>query len=260
MTLAIQDNNIALLANYRSRQPSNSRQSAYAANFDYFEQGNPNRARLETFISDVFKKYYNAEIDQFYPTLLSIETDKDNHNNLNSEQSIKAVAGVRCAAEQMLFSEYYLPEKLETELQLQYGQSISRQVVVEVGNLAPATVGQMRWLIASITGFLYSAGFQYIVFTAVPGVYNAFKRMDMPLKVLTEAKQECLPEAIQHKWGPEYYQSKPVVLSGDIVEGFDIMKKSIYNSNKKLIPLFENACQLGKQFREIKSQLKGNVA
>ncbi len=237
MTLATSDNNIALLSHFKSNKQT------YDAYLEYFEQTAPNRARLETFIGKIYKKFYNTDIDEFYPSLLSIESDG----------TIKAVAGVRSAAQERLFSEYYIENQLVSELGRLYGfentQVITRADIVEVGNLAPANVGQMRWLITSITGFLYSAGFKYIVFTAIPGVYNAFKRMDVPLKVITEAKCEHLPEAVQQKWGPEYYERKPMVMSGDIIEGFDIMKKNIYDTNKKLIPLFEKSCELGCQLR-----------
>lgn len=247
MSLATKDNTITLLSNYKNNLHT------YVADINYFKQGNPERNHLEAFISSIFKQYYNAEIDHFSPNLLAIESSDGNH--LNAPGTIKAVAGVRCAAEEVLFSEFYLSKSLEKELGLIYNKKISRSDIVEVGNLAPANVGHMHWLIAAITGFLYSAGFKYIVFTAVPGIYNAFNRMDVPLKIITEAKQKCLPDDIQHKWGPEYYELKPMVLSGDIVQGFNIMKKNIYSTNQKLIPLFEKACSLGQNF-----QIKGNVA
>jgi hypothetical protein len=241
MTEFTKECSVALLAEHKNNIQT------HAADMFFFKSGHPARNHLESFISQIFKKYYNAEIDQFYPNLLSIESDN---------REIKAVAGVRCASKEALFSEYYLSQPLEHGLKCLYGKNIERHQVVEVGNLAPANVGQMRWLIASITGFLYSAGYRYIVFTAVPGVYNAFKRMDIPLRIMADARQSCLPESLQNKWGPEYYQSGPKVLAGDIANGFNIVKENIYRNNKKLIPLFEKACQLGLQY----ASAEGNVA
>ncbi len=250
MSSALQNKSITLLANYKKNMKTQ------ASQIHYLEHGRPERERLESFISGVFKKYYNAELDHFYPNLLTIEADAEQPGD---ETIIKAVAGVRCAADESLFSEYYLNNGLETKLGSLYGKTISRETVVEVGNLAPANVGQMRWLIASITAFLYSAGFKYIVFTAVPGVYNAFTRMDVPLKQITEAKRDCLTEDLKDKWGPEYYDLKPMVIAGDIAEGFEIMKQNIYGANQKLIPLFEKACQLGRE--DLEKRLKqGNAA
>jgi len=233
MASVTKDTSTILLSDYKKQQKTQS------ADMFYFDTEHPDRPRLESFISQVFKKHYHAQIDQFYPNLLSIETD---------EQEIKAIAGIRCAKDEALFSEYYLSNPLETELKNIFGRTIFRNQVVEVGNLAPANVGQMRWLIASITGFLHSAGYQHIVFTAVPGVYNAFKRMNIPLEIITPAKQSCLPKAEQNKWGSEYYQLNPVVLAGDISKGYQLVKQSIYQDNKKLIPLFEKACELGDCF------------
>ncbi len=228
----IQDNVVPFFAGNQLKKDTSEQ-------IQYLDSNSPHRAPLENLITHVFKKYYNTELEHFYPNLLSIESD----------QSIKAVAGVRCAADEPLFSEYYLANPLETELEMLYNRKISREYIVEVGNLAPTNVGQMRWLIASITAFLYSAGFQAIVFTAVPGVSNAFKRMNIPLQYITDAEHHKLPEDIQDKWDKQYYQAKPKVFSGDIVAGFNIMKENIYHSNQKLIPLFEKACHLGRQLR-----------
>ncbi|WP_198262703.1 thermostable hemolysin [sulfur-oxidizing endosymbiont of Gigantopelta aegis] len=223
-------------------------QQTLASEINYYPQDRPERAHLETFIKGVYKKYYDANIEEFYPNLLAIET---NVNSKDNESTIKAVAGVRSAENGHLFSEYYLKNTLEQEIKNRFGASIklpiSRKQIVEVGNLAPANIGQMRWLITSITGFLYSAGFKYLIFTGVSGIYNSFSRMNIPLELIAEAKQDCLPEEIKKKWGPKYYQNKPMVFLGDIEKGYEIMKKNIYSSNKKLIPLFEQACKVGAQ-------------
>ena len=238
MSLNKTDNNISLFIDKQSNS------SAYNARINTFSKENVNRLPLENFINKIFNKYYNVEIEKFYPQLIAIESPD---NNINDESSIKAVAGVRCAAEESLFSEYYLTDNLETELNNIYHKSISRQAVVEVGNLAPENIGQMRWLIAAITAYLYSAGYEYLVFTAVPSIYNSFKRMDMPVTIMAEANLDCLPKDIKQHWGSEYYAHKPVVITGDIVKGFTIMKQNIYTKNQKIIPLFEKACHLGQQ-------------
>ncbi len=225
--------------------PKTTGQQTFSARINYYPQGRSERARLESFISGVYKKYYNTEIDEFYPNLLSIES-------VNEEQqaTIKAVAGVRSADQEALFSEYYLGGDLQDILGAIYHKPVSRSAIVEVGNLAPANIGQMRWLITSITGFLYSAGYDYLVFTGVAAISNSFKRMNIPLELLAEAKRESLPAEIQEKWGPEYYQNRPMVFLGDIALGYEIMKKNIYTSNRKLIPLFEKACQVGAQLKK----------
>lgn len=236
--VALENTDISLISKYKAHLRT------YAENISVYQQDHPERVRLEAFISDIFRQFYRAQIHQFYPSLLAIETDVGR----GKSSSINAVAGVRCAADEPLFSEFYLQHSLESELANIYKRTIHRSNIVEVGNLAPARVGQMRWLIAAISGFLYSAGFKHIVFTAVPNVFNTFKRMNLPLEILTEAKKDSLPENIRHKWGDEYYDLKPVVLSGDITTGYHILRNNIYSQNRKFISLFEKSCELGRQF------------
>ena len=251
-------NNVKFLLN--KSKSKNTQQVVYDAQINIFSEQHPAREPLEKFIKQVFQKHYNVELEHFYPKLLAIESLEHSQNNIHT---IKAVAGVRCASEEYLFSEYYLSKSLETELQSIYHTTIDRRKVVEVGNLAPANVGQMRWLIAAITAYLFSAGYEYLVFTAVPSIYNSFQRMDMPVTIINEARPDCLPEDIRQHWGDEYYSHKPVVIAGDIVQGFKVMQQNIYQKNKKIIPLFEKACRLGEQSlsdSNDKHEYKGLVA
>ncbi len=252
-TSAAQTDNITFLSEHKSERKNCQ---IYSSQINYFHQGMPQRSRLEAFIGKVYKKYYNTEIDHFYPNLLAIES------NNNQEHSIKAIAGIRSAEYESLFSEYYLSDDLENTLLNIYHHPISRNSIVEVGNLAPASVGQMRWLITSIAAFLYSTGFKYIVFTGVAGISNAFKRMNLPLEVLAEARRSCLPEDIKNKWGDEYYKCKPMVFSGDIEQIYNIVKEIIYTQkgckSNRLIPLFEKACQLGFKSRQHSNDLFDN--
>ena len=231
---------------------SSNKLPVYDAQINFFSEGESARRPLENFINQVFKKHYNVSIEQFYPDLLAIESveakTQYSQKKYSQKNTIKAVAGIRCASDENLFSEYYLAQSLESELSHIYHKDINRQKVVEVGNLAPANVGQMRWLIAAITAFLYSAGYEYLVFTAVPSIYNSFKHMDMPVRIMTEANPDKLPGDIKQHWGAEYYAHKPVVITGDIIRGFEVMKNNIYRKNTKIIPLFEKACRLGEQF------------
>jgi len=217
-----------------------------------FNQQAPERAYLEHFINTVYQKYYQANITHFYPHLLSIEDPENN--------KIKAVAGLRCAQEETLFSEHYLPESLETTLKGIYQQDILRSQIVEVGNLAPANVGQMRWLIASITSFLHAAGYQYIVFTLVTGVINAFKKMGVPLQQICEAKHANLPAEAKKQWGHQYYNLNPMVLTGDINLVYHLLEDNIRQYNQNLMPLFEKAYQLGLDFKANKQNIMGQVA
>ena len=163
----------------------------------------PRRHDAEVFVRDVFFKAYRARLDAFYPLLVSISYPDGEY---------AAVAGVRPAGGEALFSEHYLDDPVEKIL------GVERQKIVEIGNLAPASAGQARWLICTLTEFLTGAGFTHVVFTAVPRLQNAFSRMGLPLTKLADARQEQLPEHQAAEWGT-YYESKPAVYSGDIRVG-----------------------------------------
>lgn len=160
----------------------------------------PRRQDAEAFVRKVFFNAYCARLDSFYPVLVSIGYPHGGY---------AAVAGVRPAGGEALFSEHYLDDPVEKVL------NVERQKIVEIGNLAPASAGQARWLICTLTEFLTGAGFTHVVFTAVPRLKNAFRRMGLPLTKLADARQERLPGELIAGWGT-YYECKPAVYTGDI--------------------------------------------
>ncbi len=78
-----QTDNIALLSSRKNLQMEEIYQQTFSAKINYFEQGVPERTHLEDFICGVYKKYYNADIDQFYPNLLAIESRADNKRTIS---------------------------------------------------------------------------------------------------------------------------------------------------------------------------------
>ncbi|MFC1601964.1 thermostable hemolysin [Pseudomonadota bacterium] len=192
------------------------------------------RLPLEFFIQQVFKQAYEAQINTFYPELISIT---------RADQSFAAVAGFRSASS-ALFAEHYLEQPIESLLE-QYDPAIERSGIVEVGNLAPASAGQARWLIAALTTFLYSAGFTWVVFTAVPALHNAFSRMGMPLTTLAKADRHCLTPNIQDDWG-HYYDANPMVYAGKIQTGYETLNQLISPKMPRLQALWLQAQRDGR--------------
>jgi hypothetical protein len=180
-----------------------SRSQVEALDLTLLDLTHPKRHDAEDFVRDVFFNAYRARLGAFYPLLVSIGYPDGEY---------AAVAGVRPAGGEALFSEHYLDEPIEKIL------NVERQKIVEIGNLAPASAGQARWLICTLTAFLTGAGFTHVVFTAVPSLKNAFRRMGLPLTKHADARQEQLPERQAAEWGT-YYESKPAVYSGDIRVG-----------------------------------------
>lgn len=93
----------------------------------------------EAFVQGVFYRAYRARLNAFYPLLISIA---------NPDGGYAAVAGIRPAGGSALFSEHYLDEPVERLL------GTGRRWIVEIGNLAPSSAGQARWLISTLTAFL----------------------------------------------------------------------------------------------------------
>jgi hypothetical protein len=193
----------------------------------------PRRVRAEAFVQSVFFKAYRARLHSFYPLLIGITYPGGDY---------AAVAGIRPAGAEPLFSEHYLDVPVETLL------GTERQRIVEIGNLAPASAGQARWLIATLTAFLTGAGFTHVVFTAVPRLHNAFSRMGLPLARHTDALRERLPAAQQQDWG-SYYESRPAVYSGDIRVG-ERAFSNILAAAPELHDIYRRALEAGRGFAQ----------
>lgn len=191
----------------------------------------PRRVHAEAFVQSVFRQAYGAQLQTFYPLLMSI---------LFPGGEYAAVAGVRPAGSKALFSEHYLDEPVECIL------GVDRHKIVEIGNLAPASAGQARWLICTLTAFLGGAGFTHVVFTAVPKLKNAFTRMGLPLTKLADASAARLPPEQAVIWG-SYYESRPAVYSGDIRIGEHAFGKAI-GVDLALQELSTHAREVGRAF------------
>lgn len=196
------------------------------------DQDSPQRAAAERFIHDIYAKQYQADLGSFLPYLLSIKSPDRGH---------AAIAGLRPAASSKLFLENYLPSSIDSLLGVERGN------IVEVGNLAPAGAGQARWLITSITALLYSAGFTHVVFTATPLMFNAFRRMRLPLNFLAKATADCLPPEEKARWG-SYYCTEPKVYWGDINYGITALFSRAQNDPVSAA-IWADSCAAGIELR-----------
>ena len=201
----------------------------------HYGPGEPGREGLEAFVREVFLRAYAARISTFYPHLIDIS---------RPDGSYAAVAGVRPAASQGLFAEFYLDLPIEDSIFARTGRAVARGEIAEVGNLAPASAGQARWLIAMLTAYLYAAGFDWVVFTAVPTLYNAFARMGLRPIGLAAADVSRLDPALQDDWG-SYYDAKPVVYAGEIREGFQALDTRMLPALPRLRALWLDALHCG---------------
>jgi len=175
--------------------------------------GAPQRAAAEGFIADIFRRHYGAEVKSFAPNLMLLEDG----------ERIVATAGWRCAGEDRLFLENYLDAPIETAVGRLAGQSVRREAIVEVGNLAADRAGGSVDVILTLAAHLDRLGYEWVVFTATRELIGIFRRLGLPPLALASADPACLGDQAAD-WG-SYYDSQPIVVAGRIRLALEMVKR-----------------------------------
>jgi len=170
------------------------------------------RREVEQFIRHSFARNHGANIRHFLPRLLSLHRE---------DASLLAAFGIRPATTGRLFLETYLDQPIQTVLSQRLDQPITRQTIVEVGNLS-ARPGSTRLMIAALTALLYCEGFRWVAFTGTTQLHNSFLRLGLEPLTLCPAEKTRLPAEEQDGWG-NYYDQKPCVFGGDIAHGLQLL-------------------------------------
>jgi hypothetical protein len=179
----------------------------------------PERLSLEQFIADTFLEHYNAKIEAFCEHLLGVR---------NAQGSLCAAIGYNFAEQGPLFLEQYLDAPIEDVIESRLGVKVSRQDLVEVGNLSAKESGGARMLIRLMTSHLHQCGRQWVAFTATKALLNSFNRLGLPTVTLAQAT----PDRVQHPetWGC-YYEQSPQVVIGEISIGYRRFFELLNNQN-----------------------------
>lgn len=180
-------------------------------------QDETERTSTETFIRDCFAAEHNAQVTRFMPRLFQLKTRRG---------ELAAAFGIRCAKGQELFLEHYLDQPIELELAAQLEHVPPRESIVEIGNLAAALPGAVRWLIVALTVELFHEGYEWVVFTGTQELRNGFRRLGLRPVTLCSASINRLNESEQRNWG-SYYTNNPLVMAGNIGFGYHEMKNHI---------------------------------
>ncbi len=159
------------------------------------------RDQAESLVAAVFARAYAARVRSFLPTLMGLRA---------ADRGLLAVCGLRAAASGPLFLERYLDQPVEVTLGNRSGGQASRDRVVEVGNLAVSRPGFAPALIRALTAHLFGGDAEWVVFTAVPALRNAFTKLQVPLLPLADADPARLTLAERQDWGT-YYAGNPQV-------------------------------------------------
>ncbi|NII10568.1 thermostable hemolysin [Oleiagrimonas sp. C23AA] len=184
----------------------------------------PRRRSAEAFIRRVFALAYGADVHSFYPQLLELR----HHNTL------RAVIGYRDGTHDPLFCEQYLEQRLEPAIAKYAGHPISRDRLVEVGNLALTDPGEARWVIAIMTLYLYAQGYEWVLFTATRPLINAFRRLGLaPIELARADPRRLSDDGVT--WG-SYYDTQPTVCAGRIASGFEKLQACLHESGQDELP------------------------
>ena len=173
----------------------------------------PSAKFAKKFVQEDFMSHYNAHISEFMPNLVSI---------INKNKEVRAVAGYRGARDNNLFLEQYLDHPIETFISDYSGIDITRDQIVEVGNLACAANGYARLVIIRLTEMLYKSGYRWVAFTATQILYNSFLRLGLTPHAITSADPKRLLNS-DNDWG-SYYDNSPQVMFGSIEWGFNKLR------------------------------------
>jgi hypothetical protein len=166
--------------------------------------GSPRRQEAESFIRKVFAQHYGADVSAFAPNLLLVE----------AHRRLIAVAGWRAASAEALFLERYLDMPIEVAMAQLADQTVVRERIVEVGNLAAEKAGGSIHVIITLSRHLHSLGYEWVVFTATRELIGIFSRLGLPLLALAKADPVRLDDAAGH-WG-SYYDTQPIIVAGRI--------------------------------------------
>lgn len=159
------------------------------------------RLRAEAFIRAVFMNQHGARVLDIAPELLVCE----------KAGLVQAAAGWRDALQTPLYLESYLDDPIEIALTRAAHQTIWRDEIVEVANLAASRQGASLWLMRELGYALAEQQFVWAAFTATHAVQKLVTRIGLPLIELAKADPARLGDAAQH-WG-NYYANQPKVMA-----------------------------------------------
>jgi hypothetical protein len=181
---------------------------AVRARLEAVHPAHPARAGFEEFIAMRFRLSYGAHITHFLPHLIGIRDDMGGW---------QAGAGYAGAAAQTLFLERYLDCSVERAITAVSGRPVARSGIVEVGNLATASVGMVRTLIPALTLHFDRLEYTWVTFTATRALRNSFRRLGLQPLDLAPADPARLEDG-GASWGT-YYSQDPVVVACKISNG-----------------------------------------
>jgi hypothetical protein len=176
----------------------------------------PERRRVERFLERGFRQAYSAQIREHYPTLMSVQ---------DHEGTILGALGFRYAQDEQLFLEQYLDIPVESALCPPFENLLSRDDIVEVGNLVSEGTGASIFLFTALTAYLAKQHKRYITVTATDFLHRYFERLGVEPRVIGYADQARLQDG-GASWG-NYYETRPRLLAGQIAPAYEKLQRHL---------------------------------
>lgn len=191
----------------------------------------PGTAMAETvasFIRRRFRQAYGADPVLRIPALLALTT---------GQGSLLAAVGVRNAGQESLFLEDYLAAPVEAVMP---ASGVDRWKIAEIAHLAGVEAGVSRYLFASLSVWLDSAGYDWVVCTGTDHLRNSFHRLGITTEVLAEANPARLPDG-GTGWG-RYYDYHPVVMAIGVSDGLSALRQAgLLRLIQPVVPIGDDA-------------------
>jgi len=195
-----------------------------------------NRNDAEIYTKDIFASHYGANIKAFMPTILTLS---------NKDKMVGSV-GINPGLSKSSLVEKYLNLPIEEEIKQYINRNVSRDEIIEVGNMVTSTAGGSISLIFMLTAFLKITGYKYVIFTSTPLLLNSFKNLGLNPKFLAFANKEKI--SYPDNWGT-YYESNPRVVFGCVNDGYRSIQSKIVDSHYgKLAKIWEKSLQIGQSY------------
>jgi hypothetical protein len=172
--------------------------------FDLHAANSQERHQLERYVTRCFARAYKAEVTEFSPLLLDVKC----------AGNISGVAGIRMAGTSPLFLEHYLDAPVEEVVANTFGEAVSRNDIVEIGNLAALRPGACQLMLLMLAGVLHAAGFRYAAFAGTDQVVRTVHKLSEAVRTVGIADPSRLG-ADADRWG-SYYDTSPQVMLVDL--------------------------------------------
>ncbi len=156
------------------------------------------RKTVEQHIRQVYKTTYNATLRSF-PYLIAADVD--------DEETIGCAVGLRMTTDGF-FSECYVDRPLDEIVSEIALETIARDRIVEITNLASNSSCSLARMVPSIVEFTHQNGMEWAVFTITPRLKKRFCRMKFPIREICAAERSRV--ANPEDWG-SYYETLPMV-------------------------------------------------